>query len=79
MSPSAEAELVVETGSERQAEICAEALSPDSAGYLDIAVDGEKLVLSARAETVMGLVRTLDDALSAIEAVEGVGGVGGEK
>lgn len=76
MSPAAEAELVVETGSRRQAEILAEALAPDSEGFLDVAVDGDRLVLVAASGSVLGLSRTLDDALTAIGAVEGVGGVG---
>lgn len=78
MSPTVEAELVVATPSPRDAGIVAEALSPDSEGYLEVAVDGEKLVLSAKAGSVMGLVRTLDDALASVAAVEGVGAVGGD-
>lgn len=78
MSPTVEAELVVETASPRDAEIVAQALSPDSEGYLEVAVDGGKLVLSAKADSVMGLVRTLDDALASVAAAEGVGAVGGD-
>lgn len=76
MSPAATAKLVVETDGPRRAEILADALTPDSEGYLEVAVDGEDLVLSVEAGSVMGLVRTLDDALASIEAVEGVAGVG---
>lgn len=79
MSPAAEAELVVTTDGPRRAEIFADALTPDSEGFLDVAVDGEDLVLSVEAGSVMGLVRTLDDALASIEAVEGVAGVGGNQ
>lgn len=77
MSPTAEAELVVQAESPREAGILAEALAPDSEGYLDVAVDGDELVLSARADSVMGLVRTLDDALASVEAATGVGAVEG--
>lgn len=62
--------VTLEAGSPDRAEALARALEPDSAGYLDVAVEGGTVVLEAEADTVQGLRRTLDDALAGVQAAE---------
>ena len=44
------------------------ALEPDNAGHLRSRVEGAVLVLEAEADSMMGLLRTLDDALGCLRA-----------
>ena len=44
------------------------ALEPDNEGHLDAVVAGIELVLTAEADSIMGLLRTLDDALGCLRA-----------
>lgn len=44
-------------------------LAPDDDGFLESSVQGDDLVLTARADSMMGLLRTLDDALGCLRAL----------
>lgn len=44
------------------------ALAPDDDGFLSSRLDGDALVLEATSDSVMGLLRTLDDALGCLRA-----------
>jgi hypothetical protein len=44
------------------------ALAPDNAGHVAWVVDGSDLVLEASADSVLGLVRTVDDVLGCLRA-----------
>lgn len=43
-------------------------LAPDNEGFLDSRVEGDDLVLTAEADSLMGLLRSLDDALGCLRA-----------
>lgn len=62
------ASLRVRFGSRAEAERAGRALEPDNEGHVAWAVDGGDLVLEASAETVLGLVRTVDDLLGCLRA-----------
>lgn len=66
----AKATVTVNLATRQEAEALARALSPDSEGHLEVRVSGSLVTLHARSETVMGLVRTLDDALAAVQAAD---------
>lgn len=51
------------------AQAAAAALAPDNDGYLETRVEGREMVLTVQAESLMGLLRTLDDALGCIRAL----------
>lgn len=50
------------------AEQARQSLEPDNEGHVEATVDGADLVLSAEADSIMGLLRTLDDALGCLRA-----------
>lgn len=63
--------LRVAFASPLEAQHAGRALAPDNAGHIAWRVEGAVLVLEAEAATVMGLVRTVDDALGCLRALEG--------
>lgn len=50
------------------ADTARQALEPDNDGHLDAVVDGTELVLTTESESIMGLLRTIDDALGCLRA-----------
>lgn len=62
------ASLRVRFGSRAEAERAGRALEPDNAGHVAWVVEGNDLVLEASSETVLGLVRTVDDLLGCLRA-----------
>ena len=51
-----------------EADRAGRALAPDNAGHVAWVVDGSDLVLEASADSVLGLVRTVDDVLGCLRA-----------
>lgn len=45
------------------------ALEPDNDGHLEVRVEGDELVLSCGSGSVMGVLRSLDDALDCVRAL----------
>lgn len=45
------------------------ALEPDNGGHLEARVEGDELVLCCEAGSVMGVLRSLDDALGCLRAL----------
>lgn len=45
------------------------ALEPDNGGHLEARVEGDELVLCCEAGSVMGVLRSLDDALGCVRAL----------
>jgi hypothetical protein len=68
MSSAATGRLVLAFGEPAAARAAAAALAPDNGIHLRTKVEGNALVLEADAETAMGLLRTLDDALACLRA-----------
>lgn len=66
----AKATLTFNLGSRADAEALAEALSPDSEGFVDLQVAGSMLTVHVEADSTMGLLRTLDDVLTAAGATD---------
>lgn len=64
----ATARVRIHLGSDAEAQRVAEALRPDNHGYISCQRDGASLVLEAKAESAMGLLRSVDDALGCIRA-----------
>lgn len=64
------AEVRVACGDAAAAAILMAALQADDPGHIDVRVDGSDLVLVATADSRMGLLRTLDDALQCLRAAE---------
>ncbi len=62
------ATLRLELGAEA-ARTAAAALEPDNDGHLEASVDGDELVLTCESAKVMGVLRTIDDALGCIRAL----------
>ena len=62
------AEVRIACASSTEAHTLLAALAPDDGGHLRSRVEGEALVLDAEADTMMGLLRTLDDALACLRA-----------
>lgn len=60
--------LRVRCASRAEAERLGRALEPDNAGHVAWLVEGDELVLEASSETVLGLVRTVDDLLGCLRA-----------
>ncbi len=50
------------------AEQARQSLEPDNDGHVEATVEGNDLVLSAKADSIMGLLRTLDDAMGCLRA-----------
>lgn len=50
------------------AETARASLEPDNDGHLDAVVDGTDLVLTAESDSIMGLLRTIDDAMGCLRA-----------
>lgn len=67
---SAKATVTIALGAEREAKALAQALAADAEGFLEVHVAGPTLTLKAGADTVMGLLRTLDDALAGVQAAD---------
>lgn len=67
---TAKATVTITLGSRREAEALARALKPDSGDFLTVRVAGSMLTLQCRADSVMGLLRTLDDALAGVQAAD---------
>lgn len=51
------------------AETARAALEPDNDGHLEAVVEGDALILTASAGSIMGLLRSLDDALGCVRAL----------
>ncbi len=51
------------------AKTAAAALEPDNEGHLETRVEGDELVLTCESTKVMGVLRTVDDALGCIRAL----------
>lgn len=66
--PAHTASLRVRFASRAEAERAGRSIEPDNAGHVAWAVDGGDLVLEASADTVLGLVRTVDDVLGCLRA-----------
>ena len=62
------ASLRVRFASRPEAERAGRALEPDNGGHVAWVIDGSDLVLEASSETVLGLVRTVDDLLGCLRA-----------
>lgn len=62
------ASLRVRFPSRAEAERAGRALAPDNQGQVAWLVEGDELVLEASADTILGLVRTVDDLLGCIRA-----------
>lgn len=45
-----------------------DAIAPDNGGFIDATVDGSVLVIAARSDSTMGLLRSLDDVLGCLRA-----------
>lgn len=71
----AKATVTINLGTKREAEALAAALKPDSGGFLTVKVAGSMVTLQCTADSAMGLLRTLDDALAGVQAA-GLGGDG---
>lgn len=68
-SPAAHtASLRIRFASRTEADRAGRSLAPDNAGHVAWAVDGGDLVLEASADSVLGLVRTVDDLLGCLRA-----------
>ncbi len=50
------------------AEQAMQALAPENDGFLEAIVEESELVLTAHADSIMGLLRTVDDALGCLRA-----------
>ncbi len=46
----------------------AESLGPDNDGFITCSTDGNTLILEATSDSIMGILRTLDDALGCLRA-----------
>lgn len=67
--PSAHtASLRIRFPSRTEADRAGRALAPDNDSHVAWMVDGNDLVLEASAESVLGLVRTVDDVLGCLRA-----------
>lgn len=66
--PAHTASLRVRFASRTEAERAGRALEPDNQGHVAWMVEGNELVLEASADTVLGLVRTVDDLLGCLRA-----------
>lgn len=53
----------------------AASLAPENEGYLAMRVEANEIVVEARAETPLGLLRTLDDAMVCAQAATRAGRV----
>ncbi|HLF16952.1 MAG TPA: KEOPS complex subunit Pcc1 [Candidatus Thermoplasmatota archaeon] len=64
----ARATLRLEFGSAAEARNVALALEPDHEGHLRSRLEGPLLVLEAESDSMMGILRSLDDALGCVRA-----------
>lgn len=62
------ASLRIRFASPQEAQRAGRSLAPDNAGQVAWAAEGADLVLEASADTVLGLVRTMDDLLGCLRA-----------
>lgn len=65
-TPMNQATLRLRFPDEAGARTAQAALAPDNEGYLSTRLEGETLVLEAESDALMGLLRTLDDALGCL-------------
>ncbi|MEK6975029.1 MAG: KEOPS complex subunit Pcc1 [Candidatus Thermoplasmatota archaeon] len=65
------ASLRIRFPSRTEADRAGRALEPDNAGHVAWMVEGSDLVLEASADSVLGLVRTVDDVLGCLRVLEG--------
>lgn len=65
------ASLRIRFASRTEAERAGRALDPDNDGHLAWLVEGNDLVLEASAQTLLGLLRTVDDVLGCLRSLEG--------
>lgn len=72
----AKATVTINLGTRKEAEALAKALRPDAEGFLDVKVTGSMVTLQCASDSVLGLLRTLDDALAGVQAA-GLGGDAG--
>ncbi len=63
-----EATVRLSFGSPAEAEAARTALEPDNGGHLDANVDANTLELRCTSDSIMGILRTLDDALGCLRA-----------
>ena len=66
--PMHTASLRVRCPSRADAERLGRSLAPDNAGHAAWTTEGADLVIAASADTVLGLVRTVDDLLGCLRA-----------
>lgn len=62
------ASLRIRFASHTDAERAGRALDPDNAGQVAWFVEGSELVLEASGDTLLGLLRTVDDVLGCLRA-----------
>lgn len=62
------ASLRVHFPSRAEAERTGRSLAPDNLGHVAWVIEGSDLVLEASSETILGLVRTVDDLLGCLRA-----------
>lgn len=62
------ATLSIQYVSATEAQQAGQSLAPDNEGHVTWHVHGTSLILQAKAESVLGLVRSLDDALGCLRA-----------
>lgn len=70
---SVECTFTLEYGSAAEAQAIAASLQPDSQGYLDLEVDGCRVVAVAHAETIPSMLHTVNDFLSCLSVAEKIG------
>lgn len=71
------AQLRLRFASAEEAARLAESIAPENAGHLAVRLEGDALVADAAADTPLGLLHTLDDALACLSAGEKAGRVAG--
>lgn len=65
---AATARVTLRFATASEASSAAASLAPDNGDHLRMRVEGAELHLEARAASLMGLLRTLDDALACLRA-----------
>lgn len=58
--------------SEDEAEAVARAVAVDNEGFIEMKVDGKKIISTAESESIPSLIHTLDDFLSCVSVAERV-------
>jgi hypothetical protein len=63
------ATLRIQFPGNRDADHALQALEPDNNGHMEALVESNELVLTAHADSIMGLLRTIDDAMGCLRAM----------